>query len=165
MRWSALKSATESPFAPAVEGRVQVHATRYHKRSTRGSAWIVIDGVEIARACDWVHTRARYVRPDLIGTTGGTSGALPWGTESAWDVKLACWKLVHEGVAAALASDDIALRALALLHRKASRAQVLAAAASGRSALEVAVASFRAEAEGWLQRSSLAETQSAAQAR
>ncbi|WP_457355170.1 hypothetical protein [Roseateles sp. P5_D6] len=150
MRWSALKAATESLLAPAVAGRVQVHVTRHHKPSSRGSAWFVVDGIEIARACDWVYTRTRYWKPELVGTTDGSSGALPWGTESAWDVKLACWELVHGGAVAALESPNAALRALALLHRKVGRAQVLKAVASARSPLEEAFASFRAEAEGWL---------------
>lgn len=152
MRWSALKAATEALFAPALKGRVQVYATRNHSPSSRGSAWITVDGVEIARACDWVYTRtSRYWTPELVGTTGGSSGQLPWGESSAFEVKNACWELVHRGTAAALTSEDPVLRALALLHRKVGKQRVLGAMRSSSSnPLEVALASFRAECEGWI---------------
>ena len=155
MRWSALKSATEHLFAPSLSGRVAIYATRHHKPSSRGSAWLVIDGVEIARACDWIFTRTKFRRPELVGLTLGSSGVLGWGEASAFDMKIACWELVHGGADAALASDHHETRALALLHRKVGKARVISAIhSSSSSPFELALASFRAECEGWLKPSS-----------
>ena len=152
MRWSALKAATEKCFAPAVRGRVSIYVTRHHKPSTRGSAWLTFDGVELARACDWIFTRTQYFfTPEKIGTIGGASGHLSWGQYSAFDVKLACWSLVHEGHSPALKSEDSLRRGLAMLHRKVGRKSVLAVVKSNTAShFERALAMLRAECEGWL---------------
>lgn len=111
---------------------------------------MTFDGEEIGRACDWVYCYARYFSGDRLGEPGGSSGLFGWADRSAFDVKLACWKLVHEGVEACLVSEFEFERALAMLCRKVGRKRVLDVLDDPkRSRLEVAFALIRCQCEEW----------------
>src|SRR5688572_7548520 len=101
MRWSELRKRVESEFAEDIRDRVSVHVTRHHEISRSGRGWITIDGVEIANFCDW---SVYYPNPDHRPSHKDALAA--YGELRAWDFKVACWSLIHEGVDPALASGE-----------------------------------------------------------
>lgn len=116
MRWSQLRSRVEKAFAEDIRKRVAVHFTRHHEISRCGRGWITIDGKEIANFCDW---SVYYHNPDHRPSTKDKLTA--YGELRAWDFKVACWALIHDGVEACIESEDPLRQALAVLHRKFGR--------------------------------------------
>lgn len=113
MRWSELRSKVEAEFADEIRDRVALHVTRHHSRSRCSRGWITIDGLEVANFCDW---SVYYPNPNHRPSYKDALAA--YGELRAWDFKVACWALIHEGVEPALASGDPLRQALAVLHRK-----------------------------------------------
>lgn len=59
MRWSKLKQRTEERFAEKLQGRMQVHLTRYRwTRNEDGELYVLMDGERIYSASYWAHANA-----------------------------------------------------------------------------------------------------------
>ena len=116
MQWSQLRKRVEAEFAEELRGRVSVHVTRHHERSRSGRGWITVDGDEAANFCDW---SVYYPNPDH--RPSHKDALANYGELRAWDFKEACWSLIHDGVAPALASGEPLRMALAVMHRKVGK--------------------------------------------
>lgn len=123
MRWSKLKQMIESRMADSLGRRVELHATTYTKADdAEGRGWITIDKVEVANFCDYTQRVRLY---DALGQ--GYSAAeynemqdRLWsdGILSRRDYYASLNELLSMSVEAALRSDNILIRALAMTDRR-----------------------------------------------
>jgi hypothetical protein len=116
MRWSKLRSLVVERFAAPLQGRLDIHSTRYGNCSC-GHAWLTLDGEVIANFC----TRAHYI---AHGWEAGEPGGNPmykrqltaFGERSRRQVYETLWDYVHTiSVEDALTSSDMLMQSLAIV--------------------------------------------------
>jgi hypothetical protein len=74
MEWSQLKKRIEERFAPAVQGRVELRQTRYHKAHDQlGRAWITLDGEEIINMCEFKFEFEHWKEASRLREAGGST--------------------------------------------------------------------------------------------
>ncbi len=140
MRWSKLKSQTEAMFAPAVQGRVELHTTRYAKSHDRfGRSWITIDGVEIANMSNYL-----AVGSDVAD---GNPARFAEDVFAGYDLPEAMREYLALSPARALASPNPLSRSLAVLDRRTGKKRLATIILRETSALVIALARFRAKQE------------------
>lgn len=60
MRWSKLKQLIEARFAAEIQGRVQIHTTRYHSaHDQEGEIYVTLDGTKIYGTSYYEYWKAR----------------------------------------------------------------------------------------------------------
>lgn len=122
MRWSKLRSLILERFAEPLQGRLDIHSTRYGNCSC-GHAWLTLDGEVIANFC----TRAHWI---AHGHESGTPAGNPmyrhqltvFGERSRQQVYEVLWDFVHTiPIENALASDDMLMQALAIVDARVGK--------------------------------------------
>lgn len=124
MRWSKLKQVCKARMAPALAGRVELHATRYtgagaHDQQGRG--WITVDRVEVASFCD-LATNVRYMQPQQAEPSAShdtrTARLQAEGVHSRLEFYGILQRWLDLPVAAILTSNNVLLRAMAMTDQR-----------------------------------------------
>ncbi|MCW3847303.1 hypothetical protein OF829_08620 [Sphingomonas sp. LB-2] len=129
MRWSKLRSLVIERFAAPLQGRLDIHSTRYGNCSC-GHAWLTLDGAVVANFCTRAHYFADHVLPqgnlDLIFTPADNpmyrKQLTVYGERSRQQLYRTLWDFVHTiPIEQALASDDMLLQALAIVDARVGK--------------------------------------------
>lgn len=142
MRWGQLKHRIEEQFAPALNGRLQIHYTVYRNLTEGdGRAWLTWDGDELV-------SRADMPSREKLDASFAPDAEF---YDAARDVLRALHDYLRPPFADLLASADPIVRALALADRRLGcRRFEKLAREDVAHALVQRVYLLRAEAEGWL---------------
>lgn len=121
MRWSKLKQLSEQRMADSLHGSVELHAARYtHTHDSAGRGWVTIDKCDVASFAD--------LNRSFLIENSRLQGLYPYaeamrhlrsqGHHSLWHFKwsLAAW--LSSSIEAALGSDDVVVRAMAMTDRR-----------------------------------------------
>jgi hypothetical protein len=134
MRWSKLRSLMLERFAEPLQGRLDIHSTRYGNCSC-GHAWLTLDGAVIANFCTRAHYFADHVLPlddlDPVFTLADNpmyrTQLTVYGERSRQQLYQALWDFIHTiPVEQALASDDMFLQALAIIDARVGKRRLAA---------------------------------------
>ncbi|MHB8647234.1 MAG: SF0329 family protein [Thermomicrobiales bacterium] len=129
MRWSKLKQLVEDRMAPSLQGRVEVHSTRYYSGEGRG--WITVDKREVAEFST-LGTLMRVHRlaiersgSDFWDAEGGAhyramrseveATLQEDGAYHQWGYHRALWDSLSLSISDAMLSDEMLIRAFAML--------------------------------------------------
>jgi hypothetical protein len=140
MRWTAAATRTLALLAPSLTGRVGLHLARYRGEggcSTPGRGTITVDGAEVAAfgtAEYWLAHDAERKARQRTGASfndaydGARDALHTRGLLGFWDFEQAVETYPDLPIAAALASPDPIIRALAMLDRRVGRRRLAALA-------------------------------------
>ncbi|MGI8691234.1 MAG: SF0329 family protein [Thermomicrobiales bacterium] len=121
MRWSKLKQLIEDRMADSLQRRVEVHTTRYrHAHDGEGRGWITVDKREVANMCEWRfwnHYYSHVQGEEGFYTHYGEIHARlrEQGIMHRYDFNDALWKSLLLSIDDALRSDNVLIRAFAML--------------------------------------------------
>jgi hypothetical protein len=131
MRWSAIVKRYEPFIAPALAGRLRLHATRYRgAHDGEGRGWITLDGKQIASFESLPYLMRIYgLSHELKGIGLEPDPAWDMAIEAAhreglfylWDYQGAVLRYPDHSVEEARASPDPMIRALAMFDRRLGR--------------------------------------------
>lgn len=154
MQWSKLKQKMEENFAPSVQGRVHIFATRY----TTGSyymvrAWLTLDKVEIVNFSTpdngnrfgW-DTPAIHER--IAPEERHTDQAAEKGEFSREDFFDACWEYTNTSIEAAHESQNPIIQAFAMLDRRTGKRRLQKVVPETLHPLPLRLWQLRCECEG-----------------
>lgn len=141
-RWSAIVTRWEPFLADWLAGRVKLHATHYRgAHDAEGRGWITLDGEQIASfgSVSWIK-RVYELGTDLeragvdLDAAHDVSEAVAEreGLEHLWAFERAVAHYPDLGIEEALASDDMATRALAMFDGRLGRRRLGARASDRR---------------------------------
>lgn len=156
MRWSQVKKQLGERLAPAVRKRVGFYNARYrHNHDSEGRGWITFDGVQVFDAAtrtawwdEW--RRAGSQTPLGAGTVAAGHERRTDGVLTLPEFNDTLWNFLQMPIDAALASEDILLKGVALLDRRVGRERFARMASGVRvhPFLDACI-TLRAEAEAW----------------
>lgn len=161
MRWSKFRRLVLDRFAPALQGRLDLHSAAYGRCSC-GHAWMTYDGRVIANFCTRTHAIAQgYETTTATPNAMYLTQAAGFGEWSRQNAYRSCWAFVHDlSVEQALAHADPLVRALAIADGRVGRRR-LALVDEGEHALVRLIAAFRRRPAGAVGISANGEAQAA----
>ncbi len=145
MRWSKLKQLVEDRMAESLQRRVEVHSAQYRiMRDEYGRGWVTMDKGELANFADTDF----YIQQGQIGheiTAGvvaydaqfadddrrhcmprGTAMLHSRGIYSGWEFSRALWDSLSLSIDDALQSDNMIIRAFAMLDSRLGKRRLRA---------------------------------------
>jgi hypothetical protein len=169
MHWSQLKKRIEALFADTVQGRVELHTTRYHKAHDQmGRGWITIDKVQIINMCDYNFECRQWEEASRLRQTSGNvdfrNPAHQEGYYQAydqaqetlhakavfprWEFTRSLFDYLNMPVTDILKSPNPIFRALGMLDHRVGKRRLTAVDVTNEHPLVQKLFAFRCEAEG-----------------
>jgi hypothetical protein len=159
MKWSNLKSKVEAFFAPSLNGRIELRATRYRKAHDQtGRGYITVDGKEVWNMCTLSFWKVEYPRIDAIKQERQISAAAAYaivntqltqeGVLSQRDFYQALEDYCNSSIDSNLDSANPLIKSLALLDARVGKRQLKKLDVSNQHPMVLFFFKLRCEAEG-----------------
>jgi len=154
--WSGLRKAVRAQLAPSVRNRVDIFVTRYRHAHDGDGRWAIrVDGREVAGVGDIVARAERFEydhiarEPEGSASQSGFRWAAASGRQQHGGFVRSLRSLLALPIETALESNDLVIRALALLDRRLGKRRLRSLClAPNASELERALLRVRLESEG-----------------